>query len=210
MRHIPRWLRWLSTTLGILLGSGFLSPLIQANWQKWAEQTGNDLLLVKYMGPAMLWLAEITQSGWFIFAVGFFVGGAIFLWADYFLRHRVPVNAAIAPSDRVFINDTPEHLMALGKDHTSIIRDKVTEIYFHKWLNISGKVKNVIADGSGGSLVMVSFNDGNAMQHVLLWFNEQWYDRASMLRIDQNISAIGRIRKIGHQDIELDNCELKA
>jgi hypothetical protein len=91
-------LRSITTLLAIIFGAGTLSPLVGANWQEWAKQTGNDQYFVKYAGPAMDKLVPLVQTGWFIFAAGFFIGGAICLWIDYLLRKRpIPVPSSKAP-----------------------------------------------------------------------------------------------------------------
>lgn len=74
------------SVLAIVFGTGTLSPLIDANWQEWAKTTGNDQYFVNYLGPTIVRLVELTQTGWFVFAAGFFVGGAAWLWLDYLLR----------------------------------------------------------------------------------------------------------------------------
>lgn len=86
MNKIPRWI---PTVLAVVFGTGLLSPLVQANVQEWAKKNGWDQFLVQFAEPsAMDRLVQITQTGWFIFAAGFFIGGAVFLWLEYFLRGR--------------------------------------------------------------------------------------------------------------------------
>jgi hypothetical protein len=80
--------RYLVSFIALVLGTGTLSPIIQANWQAWAQKTGNDQYFLKFGGPIMNRLVELTGSGWFIFAAGFFVGGAACLWIDRLLRRQ--------------------------------------------------------------------------------------------------------------------------
>jgi hypothetical protein len=90
-RFIMRaFFRYLVSFIALVLGSGTISPLISANWQEWAKVRGQDQYFVHYAGPLVDRLAAIAQSGWFIFATGFFVGGACCLWIDRLLR-RQPV-----------------------------------------------------------------------------------------------------------------------
>ncbi len=85
LKRIPRG--WL-TAIATLFGALFLVPIFHANVQKWAEAQGYDQFLLRNWEPAVALLASVTQSKWFIFALGFFVGGTIFLWLDYWLRGR--------------------------------------------------------------------------------------------------------------------------
>jgi apolipoprotein N-acyltransferase len=95
MSRIPRWI---PTTLAIIFGTGLLAPLVQANVQEWAKQNGWDQFLVRFAEPATLdRIFQISQTGWFIFVAGFFVGGAALLWIDTFLR-RQPQSNPNAPA----------------------------------------------------------------------------------------------------------------
>jgi hypothetical protein len=74
------------TALAALLGSGVILGLVQANVQEWAKASGNDQYLVKYTGPLMDRIAAFTSSAPFVFVTAMIVGGAMFLWADTFVR----------------------------------------------------------------------------------------------------------------------------
>lgn len=80
--------RLVVSLLALFLGTGVLSPLIQANWQEWAKVHGQDQYFVQYAGPLMDKALTFAQAGWFIFLAGFFIGGAICLWSDRWLRQR--------------------------------------------------------------------------------------------------------------------------
>ena len=106
--------------------------------------------------------------------------------------------------DRAFVDVTPEYLLSFGKDRTVIERNRITGIYLDKWLKVSGPVKNVNVYGPG-TIVRVSIDN---MQEIALRFNAQWYDQTAILRVGQNIAAIGQIQEIYLTEIELANCEL--
>jgi hypothetical protein len=80
--------RFIMTIAATILGAGTISPLVGANWQEWAKANGQDQYLVKYAGPYMDRLTALSDSWWFTFATGFFVGGAVCLWIDYLIRRR--------------------------------------------------------------------------------------------------------------------------
>jgi hypothetical protein len=80
--------RVLATILGFIFGTALLVPLVQANVQKWAEANGYDQYLIKYARPAMDKIVAVAHTEWFIFFAGFFIGGAVFLWADFLIRRR--------------------------------------------------------------------------------------------------------------------------
>lgn len=75
-------------------------------------------------------MIEIVQTGWFIFAAGFFVGGAVFLWLDYFLRKRrsMPNEPVLAATNLAHALHMPSNSgMSVVVDK----RKKVIQIGFH-------------------------------------------------------------------------------
>jgi hypothetical protein len=90
------FVRYAMAFFAALLGAGILSPLIGANWQEWAKQSGNDQYFVRYAEPVMTALARLTQSIWFGLVAGIFLGGAICLWVDFLVRRNSP-----APSEKM-------------------------------------------------------------------------------------------------------------
>jgi hypothetical protein len=88
--------RAIVTLIAFVLGTAIAVPIIQANVQELAKARGWDQFLVAHW-PAMVKWAEITQSPWLIFAAGFFIGGAICMWLDYYLRGKP---RAVDPSIR--------------------------------------------------------------------------------------------------------------
>jgi hypothetical protein len=89
-----RVIRIALTALAALLGSGIVLGLVQANVQEWAKANEQDQYLVKYAGPVVDRLAEITQSATFIAIAWMVIGGATILWIDYALRRRTNKMAA--------------------------------------------------------------------------------------------------------------------
>jgi hypothetical protein len=70
-----------------------LGGFFQANVQEWAKAKGQDQYLVKFAELAVNWLAAVSQSAWFQATAAFFIGGAIFLWTEHWVRawvNKVP------------------------------------------------------------------------------------------------------------------------
>jgi hypothetical protein len=66
------------------------------------------------------------------------------------VRAIVPLAAKLpVASDQVVVDATPEDLLSLGKDRTTLERNKITKSYIDKWLKVSGQVSNVTAYGRG-------------------------------------------------------------
>jgi hypothetical protein len=84
------WFRTIISVLAFILGTGTLLPLVEANWHEWARTTGNDQYIIRFAEPIMAGVVGFAQTGWFIFAAGFFVGGAVCLWLEFLVRHQSP------------------------------------------------------------------------------------------------------------------------
>jgi hypothetical protein len=110
-----------------------------------------------------------------------------------------------ATSDRVFVDVTPDYILDLGKDQTTVHRQIRVGIYLGKWLKVSGLVRNVTAIPSQSGIVTISLGDNRGID---LYFNMTWIDRVQLLKVGQNISAIGEIDQIRRTEIVLQNCEL--
>jgi hypothetical protein len=122
------------------------------------------------------------------------------------VRVIVPLAAQLpVAAERVLVDSTPEYLLSLGNGRTTIERNRITGVYLGKWLNVSGAVKNVNAAAGHGAIVRISIDN---TKEIALLFNAQWYDRVTILRIGQNIAAIGQIKEIYLTEVELANCEL--
>lgn len=138
--------RQIVTLLAVVLGAGTLSPLVQANWQAWAQKTGHDQYFIRYADMAMSSVANLAQSPWFIFIAGFFIGGAVCLWLDYLLRQR-PTNTAVATS----APDLAHGLTPIGTRGVVVIVDhkkKVVQIAFNLKNNTALALRYVVKDAT--------------------------------------------------------------
>lgn len=115
--------RLLITALAIVLGSGVLSPLVQANWQAWAQKTGNDQYLIRYADSAMTSLVELAQTSWFVFITGFFIGGAVCLWLDFWLRRSASPTTPVTVK-KISAADLSHALYPVGGSAMHVIVDQ--------------------------------------------------------------------------------------
>ena len=152
--------------------------------------------------------AFFTSPRWAYVPIILFAIGSVILAVRFGapLLFGLPSSIAGSTSDRIFVQETPEYFFELVKDHTAVQRQKITEIYIGKWLKVSGSVRNVQAVSYPQRMVVTISIEG--IRGISLWFNARWSDRIGLLRIGQNISAIGQISEIGGIDIDLQNCEL--
>jgi hypothetical protein len=145
-----------------------------------------------------------------LFALGSFILAVRFV-APLLMRASIPSSRISAShvSERVFVEETPEYLLGLGKDMTSVQRERVVEVYIGKWLKVSVPLKNV-SNLNGQMFVMADLGDTpRPFQDIQMFFDsKKWSARLSLLRRGQTISVIGQIQTISPLDIVLRNCEL--
>ena len=94
-RFYRRLVRLAMTGLAGLLGSGVILGVVQSNVQEWAKANKQDQYLVKYAGPILEGLAQITQSPTFLAIAWAGIGGAAILWIDYAIRRRTKMTAIV-------------------------------------------------------------------------------------------------------------------
>jgi hypothetical protein len=86
--NLRRIARGATSILAGLLAVAYLAPLVHSSLQGWLEAQGPTFSAFRYTEPLMSNLAEVTQTGAFVFTAGFFIGAALLLWIDYALRRR--------------------------------------------------------------------------------------------------------------------------
>jgi hypothetical protein len=157
--------------------------------------------------------AVFTSPKWayvpiILFALGSFILAVRFV-GPLFMRASIPSSRIPDShiSERVFVEETPEYLLSLGKDMTSVQREQVVAIYIGKWMKISSPVRNVSSLDARGMFVMSDI-DRSQLQSIQMFFDPKWSNRLTLLRRGQNISAVGQIYSISVLDIILRNCEL--
>jgi len=74
------------TTILAVLVTFVLAPVVSEFFIKLAEERGYYDQPSAKVASAMETLALITESWWFLVALGYVAGGASFMWIDYFLR----------------------------------------------------------------------------------------------------------------------------
>lgn len=129
------------------------------------------------------------------------------------LNRKAPT-ATLQATERIVVDVTPEYLVGLFKDYTSVQADKLAAPYLGKWIEISGPLGDVFPRkpaGGGRYTLSVFFADrgiGFNKSYVFLQCDEAWLDRLTILPRGSNIKILGLIEKISRVEIRLGNCEL--
>ena len=121
------------------------------------------------------------------------------------------VEAAVAEQPRrIFLGKTTtvEYLQKLFRENTEIQANKLVGDYIGKWIRVSGCVVNVSSIAQGIQVLMrPRKSEKRPDEYVQLHFGADWIDRVSILRPDEEISAIGQLNAVSGLWISLKNCE---
>ena len=114
----------------------------------------------------------------------------------------------IAPQkNKVFVDLTPEQLIAFYKDNTSIQADKLVASSIGKWMPISGKLDQVISSFPG--FAQLTFAGRGTGTQVFMYFRGQMLiDRLALLKRGTKITVHGPIEKVDPFAVHLSDCEL--
>jgi hypothetical protein len=129
-----------------------------------------------------------------------------------------PSNAPGARTERAFLEMTPEELREMVKGRTLHERDRITQPFIGKWLDITVTIDDAVSGDDEGTiwgdeaeLLEQSVFDEitiNQLPSIVLHFGSQWNKRIELLQKGQNIAVIGKIERITQDYIELRDCEL--
>jgi hypothetical protein len=114
---------------------------------------------------------------------------------------------AISNESRIFAQVSPEYLMDMVKDKMSTERDRLTQPFIGKWMNIDAVVHNV-STGDWRSKIKTPNPSIPVMSQHDLEFLPEWNQRLEILTKGQKISVRGIIKRIDSSGVDLENCEL--
>jgi hypothetical protein len=109
--------------------------------------------------------------------------------------------------DRIIANVTPKYLASFFDEHTDIQANRLVKQYIDKWLNVSGVVFDVRSTDVGTSIGIGP--DSAERPFVVAYFREQqWIDRAELLRKGDHVTLIGRIVYVDSAVVRLTDSEI--
>jgi hypothetical protein len=118
-----------------------------------------------------------------------------------------PINAVASKEEKIFIDLTPEQLIAFYADNTSIQADRLVAPSIGKWMSLSGRLSEVISSYPG--FAQLTFTRRGLGSQVFMYFRDQTLiDRLSMLNRRTQMTVHGKIEKVDMFAVHLGNCEL--
>jgi hypothetical protein len=117
--------RYILTACAFIFVTCLLGGWLQANVQEWAKASGQDQYLVRYVGPTMSRLVEITETPLFLAIAWSVIGGSLILWIDYALRKRTRIMGIVllliglgiaGLAGWIILNPSPEKANAAAGD----------------------------------------------------------------------------------------------
>jgi hypothetical protein len=114
--------------------------------------------------------------------------------------------------DFVGASITPEYLVGLFKDHTSIQANKLIEPFIGKWMKVSGHLNEVLS--STPDFAQVSFSGRGLtsdLAGIYMYFrSKDSIERLAILRRGDALTIVGEIREINSVQLTLESCELEG
>jgi hypothetical protein len=122
---------------------------------------------------------------------------------------KVERKAIITSSEQIVVDVTPEYLTGFFKEYTDIQAKKLAAPYIGKWMKISGPLEDV--GEFSGYACQVTFADrlfSTSKTTVFMYFKKEWIERLSILKRNDSIAVLGKIKDVTRVSVSLDNCEL--
>jgi tRNA_anti-like len=116
----------------------------------------------------------------------------------------VPPDPAF-PAQKIFVDVSPEYLIDLYKDRTSVQGDALAAAYLSKWVSVKGKVSD-ISDMYGGGLLVIVVSGNEKI--VAASFLAKEKSKISHIAHGATISVQGELAGINSYSIKLANCEM--
>jgi hypothetical protein len=144
------------------------------------------------------------------FVVAALMFGASALAVIWWIREPRPSAPPPPAPARELVDTTPEHLVGLYREHTSVQADSLASPFIGKWIRISGPLNDA---QSFKYFVQVTFGDRTLVadkSHVYAYFDHKpWADRLAMLRRGDTVTLIGRIKSVDAGSLHVEHCELE-
>jgi hypothetical protein len=110
-------------------------------------------------------------------------------------------------SERTVIDATPDFLIDLYKNNTSVQGDAAFEPYKGKWIAYHGLIANVVQDRDG--IMVLSLLSGNGFRIVNMSFDGNDEKAVQLYTVAHPISALCQINYVSGNALNLSKCELK-
>jgi hypothetical protein len=180
-RHLWDFLIALARRWGVLMTGGFIVGLIT---------------LYQY-------LTARSISGWPVWA-----GLALSLSAAVFLTWREERLTVEKLSAEIATPLIPDDLITVFHGRTTIQGMKLCQIYFNKWITVSGSIENIFMNGRRPfAATVVTFAASENKAGVSMLFGRKWKEPLSVLRVGDEIKVRGQIEEIDAVRVLLRNCE---
>lgn len=113
--------------------------------------------------------------------------------------------------ERIIVNVTPDYLSNIFKEHVDIQAINLIKTFIGKWMKVNGTIFNIGAPfrlANGSEICSVSFESKSLTQtSVIMYFNKEWIDRLSVLKLGDKLTVLGQIEKVDRYTLTLENCE---
>jgi len=100
---------------------------------------------------------------------------------------------------------TPEQIVGVYKDRTTLQGEKLASTYVGKWMTVSGVVEDISRQGSE---LVVTFFSGQSPVLIMMQFAKDLVEPVSALSRGDTVAVRGKIQRIQPRLLLLESCEL--
>lgn len=213
------WWKRITAGLGaLLMGAGLIGlPSLPDDLARWPPilaqaAAGLDFMTQTQLGRWVLFIVGVAVFYFAVTARNRPVKPPILLPAVLPSAPRPPTSTPSPSDDRVFIQSEPSSLISMLDGLTDVQGQRLLAPYIGKWMRVSGpvsEVKDLQAGSPAGVLVPYAhIYVGPDRTLVSLIFAPEWFDQLSLVRKDETLTAIGKIRAVSPTAVSLYECEM--
>jgi hypothetical protein len=189
-----------------------IKQYLAAIWADWTSRMSGIAGLI-FLGAALVFgLTEVAQARYWIgAAVACYVLASFQAWKRE--RHAIANLQGEIEKLRQGVEGltqaegatalTPEQLVGVYKNRTTLQGEKLASTYIGKWMTVSGVVEDISKPRFGISLV---FYRGEIL--IVMYFEESATEPVSALSRGDTVTVRGKIKQIESRNLLLESCEL--
>lgn len=104
---------------------------------------------------------------------------------------------------------TPQEVVGVFTGRTTEQGQSLAKVYIGKWLQVSGAIQDIQLDKDLFGRTSHTIWLAGYEPAIFTKFGKKWDNQISALSAGDNITVVGQIENIAHNDIWLSNCQLK-
>ena len=186
-----------------------IGDYLAASWKDWLSRMTTIASLIFVVIGLAVRITEVGQARyWIAAAVACYIVASFQVWK----QERTKLESEIESLRQIIegLNQaeggtslTPEDLVGIYKDRTTLQGQKLAATYMGKWMTVSGKVEDI---SPAREQIYIMMYHGQII--VTMYFEEKFIEPISALSVGNDVTVRGKIHNIEATLIRLVSCEL--